>query len=141
VEYTFSPRIAATLSYRVGEGATTSHIADAVIAVCQDIEKTLTPIIGPGGVAALYRRSLYLARTTYDWIDISSEVSTSRVDFSTLRALLAQQTEEAALAGGTELLETFLRLLVSLIGFSLAEQLLGPVWIQPATGPPAQDAS
>ncbi len=140
LEHTFSPRIAATLNHRVGEGATASHIADTVVVVCQDIEKSLTPVVGPGGVVALYQRSLHLAKTTHDWIDISSVVSTPHVDFSPLRALLAQQTEEAALAGGTEVLETFTRLLISLIGFSLSEQLLGAVWIQPTAASPVQDA-
>lgn len=140
MEHTFSPRIAATLDHRVGEDATASHIAAAVVVVCQDFEKALAPIVGSGGVAALYQRSLYLAKTTHDWIDLSSEAAASRADFSSLRALLAQQTEEAARAGGTEVLETFSQLLVSLIGFSLSEQLLAAVWIQPTTGPPVQDA-
>ncbi|WP_313918974.1 hypothetical protein [Tahibacter sp.] len=140
MEQTFSPRISATLIHRMGKGATASHIADAVVVVFQDIEASLTPVVGPGGMAALYQRSLYLAKTTFDWIDISAELPTSHVEFSTLRALLAQQSEEAALASGIEVLETFSRLLVSLIGFSLAQQLLGAVWIQPTAASPVQDA-
>lgn len=141
LEDSFSPRIAATLSHRVGEVATASRTADAVAAVSQDVERVLTPVVGSGGVVALFQRSLHLAKATHDWIDIASVVSTSGMDFSGLRALLAHQTDENALAGGTELLETFCRLLVSLIGFSLTEQLLGAVWIQPTAGSPAQDAS
>lgn len=140
MEHTFSPRIAATLNHRAGDGATAARIADAVAVVCQDIERSLTPVMGPGGVAALFLRSLYLARTSHGWISSPSAAPASRVDLSIFLALVAQQTDEEALAGGRELLETFSRLLVSLIGSSLSEQLLGSVWIQPTEIPPAQDA-
>ncbi|TDR48647.1 hypothetical protein DFR29_101269 [Tahibacter aquaticus] len=140
MEDTFSPRIAATLNHRLGQDATSPHIADVVVAVYREIEGALTPIVGPGGVVALYQRSLHLAKATHHWIDISSPAQTPRVDFSTLRTLLAQQTDETALAGGVEILERFSRLLVSLIGLSLSEQLLGAVWIQPPAGSPVQDA-
>lgn len=140
MEHTFSPRISATLGHLMGEGATASRIADAVVAVCQDIEKSLVPIVGYGGVAALYLRSLYLARMAHAWIDCPLAASMPRADFSSFRILAAQQTEEDALAGGREVLETFSQLLVSLIGFPLSQQLLEPVWIQPATGQTVQDA-
>lgn len=140
VEDTFTPRIVASLSHRIGGKATASDIAHAVVLVFEDIERALTPVVGPGGVVALYQRSVHLAKATYEWIGDASIASAAVVDFSALRAVLAQQTSEAALAGGTEVLETFSRLLISLIGFALSEQLLVPVWTHPVAGLPVQDA-
>lgn len=139
MEDTFSPQIAATLNHRTGEGATARQIADVVVALCQDTERVLTPIIGPVGVGAIYQRSLHLAKVAYPWIDIVPSQPATAADFSVFRTLLSQQTAQAALAGGTEVLEAFFRLLVSLVGFSLSEQLLAAVWTDSATGSSAQD--
>jgi hypothetical protein len=139
VEDTFSPRIAATLVHRTGEGTSAHEVADIVVALCQDTERALTPIIGPVGVGALYQHSLHLAKVAYPWIDIIPTRPATAADFSVFHTLLAQQTAETALAGGKEVLEAFFRLLVSLIGFSLSEQLLAAVRTDPAPDTSAQD--
>lgn len=140
LEDIFSPRIGAILSDRIGEHATADRIADVVVGLCQEIERVLAPIIGSGGVGALYQRSLHLVRATHEWIDISPAGPTPVADFSALRVLLEQQSPDVALAGGTAVLETFSRLLVSLIGFSLSDQLLAAVWLRPNTDSSVQDA-
>ena len=140
MEDTFSPRIAAVLNDRIGDSPTAYQVAEVVIGLCQEIERVLVPIIGPGGVGALYQRSLHLARAAYGWVDISPAGPMPAADFSPLRSLLERQSPEVALAGGTAVLETFSRLLVSLIGFSLSDQLLAAVWLRPNTDSSVQDA-
>ena len=61
-----SRQIVASLAHRVGPNADTARIAHAIISILQDIEATLTPVIGQQGVAALYRRSLHL------WVYLSA---------------------------------------------------------------------
>ena len=43
-------------------------IADAIVSTWREIALALGPIIGRGGVAALYRRSLYLAVREHPWL-------------------------------------------------------------------------
>jgi hypothetical protein len=63
------------------------------------------------------------------------------VELSELKPVLAQQTSEAAAAGGKALLHAFYELLAGLVGHSLIERLLRSVWEDASSGAPAQDAS
>ena len=45
------------LANRVGSDADSTQIAAAVLAIWEEIDDALTPIVGPLGVVALYRRS------------------------------------------------------------------------------------
>jgi hypothetical protein len=57
-----------------------------------------------------------------------------------LRAALAGQASAEAAALNAALLGTFYDLLSSLIGATLTERLLDPVWASPFTDAPAQDS-
>jgi len=61
------------------------------------------------------------------------------VDVADIAAMLARQDAAQALACGSKLLDTFHDLLTSLIGASLTERLLRPVWGPPPISAPAQD--
>jgi len=52
--------IQAMLARRVGESADAVAIAAAALSLWQEVDVALAPIIGQPGVAALYKRSLYL---------------------------------------------------------------------------------
>ena len=106
-----------------------------------EIDAVLRPIIGQGGVAALYKRSLYLTTPTFTWLASTHEGIHAPMDLAMLRGVLAQQSAAAAVAGSRALLHTFNELLASLVGPSLTERLLRSVWANSFSGPPAQDST
>jgi hypothetical protein len=131
--------IAAPLAHRVVKGAAAAQVADAAVAVWLEIATALAPIIGARGVAALYRRSLHLARPVHPWLATTLEGTEHTLDLVTLKSVLAQQPGTEALAAASCLLHTLQELLTSLVGPSLTERLLRPVWTHPSSAPPAQD--
>lgn len=124
-----SRTVASNLQRLAAGGATNHHIADAVVTTWQAIEAALAPVIGGKGVAALYGRSLHLVRTMHPWLAAAHQGAHTQMDLELLRAALAQQESSAAAAAGSgDHLNSLSELLGSLIGTSLAGQLLGPVW-------------
>jgi hypothetical protein len=133
--------IAATLANRAGADATPAQIADAMVAIWQDIDATLIPIIGHRGAVALYDRSRYLTGATHPWLAGKQEGLPAAIDLASLRSSVAQQSATAATAGATALLLTFHQLLATLVGRSLTERLLRPVWANTSSGRTSQDLS
>ena len=131
----------APLANRVSDAADAAEVADAIVAVWQEIDQALHPIIGHRGVAALYSRSLSLAATTYPWLAIDQPAVPAAVDPSGLRAALMQQAAAEAAAGGSALFLRFHELLASLVGPSLTERLLCSVWTRPSDTSPTQDTA
>lgn len=117
------------------------QIADAVFAVWQKIDAALSPIVGTRGVAALYKRSLYLCGTTHPRLAALHEDVQRVVDLDALKAVLARQSSSDAASAADALFQTFYQLLSSLIGASLTERLLRSVWSDASGGLPAQDTS
>ena len=131
----------APLAHRVGRDANATQIADAVAATWQEIDTALAPILGSRGVAALYKRSLYLCGATHPWLAVLHEGVQTGVDLPPLKSLLTQQGSADAANAATALFQTFHQLLSSLIGLSLTERLLRSVWSDFPGGSPAQDTS
>jgi hypothetical protein len=136
-----SSRLAAPLAHRVAKDADAARIAEAIASTWQEIDAALTPIIGQRGVAALYKRSLYLTAATHPWLGATHQSVQPTLDLAALRSVFAQQTSADAAAGGSALLQTFHELLASLVGPSLTERLLRSVWADSSSGSPAQDTS
>jgi hypothetical protein len=132
-------QIAASLANRAGAAATAAQIADTTVAAWQVIDGALAPIIGPRGVAALYRRSLHLNRQAYPCLGTALEGLQPVLELESLRTALARQDADEAAAIGGQLLQTFYELLTTLVGASLTERLLRSVWANFLGGPPAQD--
>lgn len=132
-------QIAASLADRAGAAATASQIADTTVAAWQVIDSALAPIIGPRGVAALYRRSLHLVRQSHPCLAAALEGLQPVLDLESLRLVLAQQDADEAAAIGGQVLQTFYELLTTLVGPSLTERLLRSVWANFLGAPPAQD--
>jgi hypothetical protein len=128
----------AALARRVGNSASATQIADAIVSIWQEIDAALRPIIGQRGVAALYKRSLYLTASTHAWIGGTHEGSQAAVDLAPLRSVLAQQSSDDARSGGSALLTSFHGLLGTLVGPSLTERLLRDVWANTSNGAPTQ---
>ena len=131
--------IAASLAERAGAKATAVQIADTAALAWQAIDAALTPIIGPRGVAALYKRSLHLNRHRHAGLgDVAQAVQTS-IDTAPLKSALALQNPGEAAAIGAALFQTFYELLTTLVGPSLTERLLRSVWVHFLSASPAQD--
>jgi hypothetical protein len=123
------------------KGADAAQIADAMVSTLQKIDAALSPIIGKGGVGALYKRSLYLTGQTHSWMAGMHDGVHTTMDLAALKSVLAQQGITNAAAAGSALLQAFYELLSSLVGPSLTEQLLRSVWTDSLSAAPAQDTS
>ena len=116
-------------------------IADAAVAVWTAIDAALSPVIGGRGNAALYKRSLHLARAQYPWLAAAYEGAVQPGDYSALRAALAGQTATDASQAHEALLRIFNDLLADLIGRSLTKRLLQAAWSPNSYGNAVQDDS
>ncbi|WP_223115465.1 hypothetical protein [Luteimonas suaedae] len=130
--------IAAALAH---QAKTAGQIADRMVATWRQIDAALSPIVGQRGVAMLFRRSLHLVAPTHPWLGSVHEGIQATVDLEALEAAFVQQSSADAAAAGGAFLQTFYELLTSLVGPSLTERLLRPVWASFSSGPPAQDIS
>ena len=123
------------------DGADPQGIADAAVAVWTAIDGALSPVIGARGNAALYKRSLHLARVQHPWLAAAYEGAVQPGDYSALRAALAQQTATDASQAHEALLRIFNDLLADLIGRSLTGRLLQAAWSPNSYGNAVQDDS
>ena len=131
--------VTAHLVRRAEHGASAEQLADAVLSAWHDIGQSLAPILGHGGVAALYGRSVYLGSATHPCLSgISTGVGTG-MDLANLKSVLVQQSSTNAAAAGGALLQTFYLLLTSMVGPTLTAQLLHSAWENLLGAQPAQD--
>jgi hypothetical protein len=133
--------VASFLEDGMRSGASSDQVAESMAKTCSGIVAALAPIIGPRGVAALFHRSLHLTALTHGWVASVAEGDPSTVDVAALQSALAQQTSADAAACGALFLKTFNDLLMNLIGSSLTERLLRPVWATSLSGRSAQDTT
>jgi hypothetical protein len=136
-----APSTQAALAQLTSQGTNAAHTADMAVAIWSAMEEALSPIIGQRGFAALYKRSLQLARVQHVCLGSVQDGVSQTADFSTLKIALAEQTGPDAMAASTALTMAFHDLLVNLIGQSLTDRLLRSVWEKPTSGHPAQDNS
>jgi len=134
------PGITTTLARLAGEGMDVERIATGAASVWRAIDGALSPIVGQGGVAALYKRSLYLTRSEHACLGGVYEAAPAS-DYSALQSALSQQTTTDAVAAVRALLHTFHELLTHLIGESLTERLLRSAWDTHSSGQAVQDHS
>ena len=125
------------------EGRGIEAICDRTVALWTEVARALVPIIGQGGMSALYDRALHLAASTHPWLEDarSADAGSGSPVFAMLARATSGQSVDAAIAAVTTLFETFDRLLVNLIGASLTARLLQPVWDVPSAGPTRQDTA
>lgn len=131
-----------TLAILAARGHEAARVAEATTTTLLAIDAALSPIISERGVAALYRRSLFLIRQGRPWLDPVYAADPAPGDYSALRSALSEQDDGDALHVADELLRTFHGLLVSLIGESLTARLLGSILEKtPSSGDAVQDIS
>ena len=118
------------------------RIAETAVSIWDGVGVALSPIIGQAGVAALFKRSVYLTRNTHPCLSAVDEGALpSTGERAALQVVLAQQDSVEAVAVNAALLQNFHELLISLIGASLSERLLRPVWDNPSSGDAVQEAT
>ena len=130
-----------SLGTMAAEGAGARQIADASVAMWAAIDTALAPVIGPRGSAALYKRSLHLARASHPLLVDAYRPDSQPGDFSGLRAVLSKQSASEAAAAHDAMLRTFHDLLADLIGRSLTRRLLQAAWEPSSSADGEQDAS
>jgi hypothetical protein len=131
--------ITAHLALRAGQGASAEQIAGAVASAWQQIDHSLSPVLGHGGVVALYGRSLYLTNPGHPCLSAMDTGLDKAMDLENLKSVLAQQSSADAAAAGGALLQNFHALLTSMVGPTLTERLLRSAWENLLGGRPAQD--
>jgi hypothetical protein len=122
-------------------GLASGHVAASASSTWMEISSALTPVLGPLGVAALYRRSLHLAQERFSWLALNGDRALVPVSFDELHSALENQAPAAAAAANAALLQAFFDLLIRLVGVSLTDRLLRPVWDNPSDGSAAQDTT
>ena len=111
-----------------GNASDANMIAAATVALWLQISARLAPVIGARGVDVLFSRTLYLARRSFSWLGVAGDRQLGNASLDSIRARLGRQGAATATAASCEFLHTFTVLLATLIGDSLADRLLGPVW-------------
>jgi len=130
------------LAERIGDSTDAVQTTLIVVAMWREINASLSPILGERGVAAIYKRSLYLA-ADYPWLMRMHQDIDGSIDLDALGSVLSEQSSTDASAAGRALLESFYSLLTTLIGTSLTERLFRAVWANTTTetDAPPQDLS
>ena len=123
------------------DGAHPDRIAALAVLKWRALDNALSPIIGHGGVAALFKRSVSLSRPTHAWLASLQEGADQPHNFAALQSALCQQTSSEAAAAASSLQQHFVDLLTHLIGGSLTERLLRSVWDNTSSDGAVQETS
>lgn len=118
-----------TLMQGAGETSDASAIAEATINTCLQVSARLAPVIGTRGVDALFSRSVNVTSKTFRWLTMAGNDGNSTALLARIKVCLAGQESTVAAEASYALLVTFIELLATLIGESLTDRLLAPVWI------------
>jgi hypothetical protein len=132
------PRLQETIGRTLAHQAEGAGALGAVLGTWRETSNRLTPVIGTGGVDALFRRALHVAGRAFPWF--APPTGEGLPPLEHLRACLAQRDEASTLASCTALLVIFYELLETMIGASLTGRLLDPLWSPPAPAPPEERA-
>jgi hypothetical protein len=130
-----------TLAQRQGQDAGTGAIAEAALVLTREVAGCLAPLIGSRGVDALVCRSLQLTVPAYPWLGLTGEHVDGMGSLPSFRSRLEVRDSRAATEASLTLLVTFTDLLATMIGASLTDRLLGPIWAPPAASPEEETAS
>jgi len=122
-----------TLALRAGDAPDAGAIAEATLGTWHLVATRLAPVIGTRGVDVLFDRSLHLTSAAFPWLSMRGDHEGNALVLATLKAHLESSGEDAAAEASYTLLVTFTELLTTLIGESLTERLLEPVWAPPSS--------
>ena len=130
-----------TLAHRAGESPTAGLVAKAAIGTWHDVALRLAPVIGAQGVYVLFRHALYVTAKSFPWLAMATNEGSNTDLLAMLQARLAASEAEAAIEASNALLLNFAELLAGLIGESLSERLLAPIWLPVSPVPPQESTA
>jgi hypothetical protein len=116
------------LAAAAGGCADAGAVAAAASGVWRQVTECLAPMIGARGVDALLGRSLQLTAPAFPWLARVLDQEDGRELLANVQARLAARDPNAAAEASLALLVAFTELLATLIGASLTDRLLDPVW-------------
>ena len=128
---TLRDAIRRTLDRHIGGARDASAVAEATVITWRQVAAQLAPVIGVRGVDVLFSRSLHLTSTTYVWLALARNHEDAATLLTSFKERLEARGAVAAAEASLAVLLTFTDLLATLIGESLTERLLGPVWASP----------
>ncbi|WP_285606392.1 hypothetical protein [Geothrix edaphica] len=120
-----------TLALSAGIAPDSRGVAEATLRTWGQMAARLAPVIGARGVDALFGRSLQVTSATFPWLSKAGGSDDSANPLTNLRASLEAIDPVVGTEGSFALLVAFTELLAALIGESLTERLLDPVWTPP----------
>jgi hypothetical protein len=112
-----------------GKAPDANAIAAATVAIWPQVVVRLAPVIGVRGIDALFRRTLHLTSRSFPCV--SGDVGHGTAALDAISARLRREDASTAAAASCLLLFAFTELLADLIGESLTDRLLAPVWALP----------
>ena len=127
----YRKEIRRTLAHRAGDSPDAGVIAEATLNTWCQMFARLSPVIGTRGTDVLFDRTLHLTITAYPWLAMAGDQRDSDSLLASLKTCLAGREPDAATEASYTILTTFVELLTTLIGESLTERLLSPVWAPP----------
>lgn len=124
------------LAHHAGVAPDAGRVAEATLGIWQQVADRLAPVIGVRGVAILFSRALHLTRTDFPWLVLDGGHVENAAQLASLKTRLAERDPDDASAASYALLVNVIEILATLLGESLTERLLEPVWM--STPPPAE---
>lgn len=123
-----------TLAQRHGPDSGTAARVETALGVWREVTECLAPMIGVRGVDALVGRSIDLTTRRFHWLDRPGEPGDGPGRLAGFQARLEAQDPDVADEASVALLVTFTDLLAAMIGASLTDRLLDPIWAAPPPG-------
>ena len=124
----WEPAFERLLARLAGTGADARAVAAAARRLCEDFAQHLTPLIGDGGVAALYARSLQLAEQRFPGLAPARAFGQDGEPFTHIQHFLEQQDPVVATGAAVTVLALASEVLASFIGETLTHLLLHETW-------------
>jgi hypothetical protein len=122
-------------------GPGTGAAAEVDLGVWREVAGILAPMIGAGGVEAIFKRSLQLTTPRFPWLGFAGEPEAGVAILASCLARLKLRDPKEAAEANLALLVSFTDLLVAMIGASLTDRLLGQIWALPISASPEETSS
>jgi hypothetical protein len=122
------PAFGRLLAGQAGTGADAPALAAAARRLCEDFAQHLTPLIGDGGVVAIYGRSLQLAERRFPGLAPSRASGQDGEPFTHVQHFLEHQDPVVATRAAVTVLAFASEVLASFIGETLTRLLLHETW-------------
>ncbi|MGZ4979775.1 MAG: hypothetical protein ACXV8O_21815 [Methylobacter sp.] len=119
------------LRHRIIKNLVLQHpekVADTAINLWEQMATQIISVVGEGGFNSLYARSVFLAQSTFSWLEAGSLPALSDDRFAELKMSFEGQTPEQVGEANSLLLITFTDILASLIGEQLTTSILRSAW-------------